>query len=270
MFLFSLAALACVASCTRSDAPRKTDEPAPRVAAIVPLPEESPLGEKPIVEMEVPGYFASKVALPLRAQAKRPVIVATHGAWDSPHYYCDFWKKTVGDRAFVVCPRGKMASPKDTPVDQAAFFYGDHHQLGSEVTAALDSMRASWADRIDFERPLYTGFSQGAIQGAVMLPNHPAKFGYAILVEGGFGGYNEWGPGAAKQFVANGGRRIALLCGHDSCAQRAENVKRWIDAAGGEARVVHVEGVGHTHGGGMEPAVVQAFAWVTEGDQRWR
>ena len=47
-------------------------------------------------------------------------------------------------------------------------------------------------------------------------------------------------------------------------------MKRWVEAAGGEARVTYVEGGGHSHGGAMEPAVATAFEWVAERDPRWR
>src|SRR5262249_12603747 len=43
------------------------------------------------------------------------VVVATHGASDNPESSCSFWQKIVGDRAFVLCTRGKR-------IENGAFF----------------------------------------------------------------------------------------------------------------------------------------------------
>src|SRR5688500_7019775 len=61
----------------------------------------------PYVELDIPGHVPAVVSLPLGSTRRRPVIVATHGAGDRAEYHCELWRAIVGDRGFVVCPRGR-------------------------------------------------------------------------------------------------------------------------------------------------------------------
>jgi predicted esterase len=259
-----LVALA-LAACSRSDSVEARGD-----AALIqrdPTPEAPPRIEAKTVELQMPGYAPAMAKAP-GSGAKKPVVVATHGAWDRPDYHCSLWQRYVGDRAFVVCPRGKIAN-KGVPADQELFFYGDHLQLGAEVKAALAALQKQYPDQVDLEAPLYTGFSQGAIQGAWMLPRHPGKFAYAVLVEGGHGGYNEWGPGVAAEYAKNGGKRVVLACGREACQTKARRAAEYLEKAGIQTRIVYVEGAGHSYGGGMEEAVRTAFEWAVEDDERF-
>src|SRR5262245_7792643 len=86
--------------------------------AIDARPEQAPSGE--VTTLEVPGFLDAVLWVPGGdVTVAKPVVLATHGAYDNPESYCPFWRKIVEDRAFVVCTRGKR-------IQDGAFFYPDH------------------------------------------------------------------------------------------------------------------------------------------------
>jgi predicted esterase len=198
-----------------------------------------------------------------------PVVVAAHGAWDRAEWHCAMWQGIVKDRAFVLCPRGRPTDMRVSPEDRY-WYYPDHLALGREITAALAALHARYGDRVDVERPLYVGFSQGAIDGALLLPNHAARFARAILVEGGNGEFDEWGTGPARTLARRGGERVIIACGRAHCDVKGKQSAALLRRAGMSARVVYVPGVGHSYGGPMESALGDAFEWLVAGDSRWQ
>ncbi|EYF08750.1 hypothetical protein [Chondromyces apiculatus] len=241
--------------------PEDPGVPAPRGA----LPA---LDEEPLIEIDVPGHHPAVVSVPRRATSPRPVIVATHGAGDRAEPHCTIWRNTIQDRGFVLCPRG-TAMGAGEPGPYTGYFYRDHHHLGREIAAALAALEARFPEHLDLEAPVYTGFSQGAIQGVPVLFEGPARFSRAVLIEGGYGGYREWSALAARLFKDRGGERALFACGGPSCVTKATHASKLLEAAGVTARVLDVEGAGHSYGGVMEDQVRRAFAWVVEGDDRW-
>lgn len=237
--------------------PPRTDAPGPE-----------PLDEGPLVELEVPGHRPAIVSIPRGARGPRPVIVAAHGAGDRPEPHCAIWRLTIGDRGFVLCPTG-TAMGSGAPGPATRYFYRSHVALGREISAALDALRARYPEHIDLAAPLYAGFSQGAIQGVPVLHESPAGFARAVLIEGGYGGYHEWSALAARRYRERGGERALFACGVPACVEKARRSAALLTRAGVEARVLDVEGAGHSYGGRMEEEVRRAFGWVVEGDPRW-
>lgn len=228
-------------------------------------PLEAP---SPLVELPVPGHGAMVVSLPLGATTPRPVVVAAHGAGDRPDWQCRAWRDIVGDRAFVACPRGFPMDPR-LPPSLTGYFYTTHLQLGKEVTAALAALAARYPDHLDPSAPVYAGFSQGAIMGALLLPHHPARFARAVLIEGGYGGFQEWNLQMARWFRERDGRSVLLACGRAQCADEAERSAGYMQREGLQARVVHAPGAGHTYGGAVWDEVARAFPWLVSGDERF-
>ena len=222
----------------------------------------------PVIALEVPRHRTAVVSLPVGARGPRPVVVAAHGAGDRPEEQCRFWRGIVGDRAFVLCPRGFATNPH-APPDQTGYFYTTHHMLGEEVTAALRALGERFGGHVDLGSPVFAGFSQGAIMGALVLPSHPARFGRAVLVEGGYGLFQEWNRHVARRLRERGGERVLIACGRAACAREAEVSAGYMESEGLRVRVVHAPGGGHTYGGAVGAEVAAAFAWVVEGDPRF-
>jgi predicted esterase len=222
----------------------------------------------PLVTLEVTGHTPSTVSLPIGATSPRPVIVATHGAGDRAEWHCELWRRIVRDNAFVLCPPGRRMDER-VPHAEAAYYYPDHLVLETEVKAALAALEARFADHVDTANAIYTGFSQGAIMGALVIVLLADRFPRAVLVEGGHGSFHEWSPYAAKKYAAGGGERVLFACGSPYCVRSASRSARYLEQAGVATRVVHAEGAGHSYGDTMEAEIAKSFAWIVEGDARW-
>jgi predicted esterase len=222
----------------------------------------------PFLDLAVARHRPAVVSVPLGATDPRPVLVAAHGAGDRPEWQCQFWRAIVEDRAFVLCPRGFPLN-SHVPPEQTGYFYPTHHALGREVSEALRALAARFPQHADIEAPVYAGFSQGAIMGALLLPQHPARFARAVLIEGGAGQFQEWNRLVAAAWKGRGGQRALLVCGRDPCAAAAEASAGYLRKEGLEARVVLAPGAGHTYGGTVGDEVARAFAWVVEQDARF-
>jgi predicted esterase len=223
----------------------------------------------PLVQLVVPGYAEAVVSVPLGATVPRPLVVATHGAGDRAEYHCELWRRIVGERAFVLCPQGRRTDERVAPAD-AGYYYPDHFALEKEVKAAIASLRERYGAQLDAEQALYTGFSQGAIHGALVIALNPGMFPRAALVEGGNGFFNEWSASAARKYSAGGGKRVLFACGSPACVRTAERCAGYLKKAGVEARVVHAQGAGHSYGPAMEAELRATFEWLVADDPRFR
>jgi predicted esterase len=255
--LATLAACASTAS-KGSDIGRSGDPDAPseveaRRDANEPSPEASPsapAGEKSVaakaeatprgpLELEVP-EFGPAVVVPPNANARpAPILVAAHGAGDSPEWQCEHWGPIVRGRYFVLCPRGAS-------LGGGGYYYANHFALERELLAALDAVERSYGSWVRPDGGVYTGYSQGATMGALMVIEHGAKFPYLVLVEGGTA---EWSASRAKRYAKSGGKSVALVCGGSGCMKRAQASAKILERAGLRARVEHAEGGGHTYVG---------------------
>ena len=102
--------------------------------------------------------------------------------------------------------------------------------------------------------------------GALILPAHARQFPRAVLIEGG---YHEWDLAAARKFKANGGERIAFVCGVRGCQRAARRSVAILERAQVEASLRHATGAGHTYLGRVEQESAAALAWLFEADARW-
>lgn len=219
------------------------------------------------VDLPLPNGHPALVALPLGATGPRPVLVAAHGAGDIPEWYCAVWQRLVAGRGFVVCPRGYPIYPHVRGT--SGYFYDGHPSLGREIGAALSALQQHYGPYVDLERPLFVGYSQGANMGALVLPEHPARFASAALLEGGVGEFQEWNVRNARHFRERGAGRVLMVCGRAKCAEFARTTAHYMRMGGLEVRVDHARGEGHTYRGRVSGAVAESFAWLVEGDDRW-
>ena len=190
-------------------------------------------------ELPVPGFGAAIVVLPSASARPAPILVAAHGAGDSPEWQCEHWGAVSRGRYFVLCPRGKS-------LGGGGYYYANHFELERELLAALEAVKGSYGGFVRPDGGVYTGYSQGATMGALMVIEHGAKFPYLVLVEGGTA---EWSASRAKRYAASGGKSVALVCGGSGCMKRAQNSAKILERAGLRARAEHAEGGGHTYVG---------------------
>jgi predicted esterase len=193
------------------------------------------------------------------------VVVATQGNFDKPEWQCDMWRSVVGDRGFVLCPRGILHPNSPSPADPR-HKYASNVALEREIHAALGALRERFPEYVDPGPALYAGFSQGAIMGVPILARNPALFPRAVLIEGG---YDRWTPDAVKRFADGGGERVLFACGQPLCERAAERSAKALEKGSVTARVVHGVGEGHSYFGKVADEVRRAFAWIVESDARW-
>jgi predicted esterase len=221
-----------------------------------------------LVELELQGREPLVVSLPADAGSPQPVAVVAHGAGGLATTHCRIWRALMGDRGFIVCPRGRPMYPY-APGEGHGYYFDGHPELGLEIGEALERLRAEFGDRVDLKRPLFVGYSQGASMGSMVLPTHPAKFARAVLMEGGFGQHQEWNVAASRRFHALGAERVLLACGRVPCLELARTTASYMRRAGLEAKVVYAEGAGHSYGETMQRTVKTELAWLMQGDSRW-
>jgi predicted esterase len=246
----------------------RAEPPRPAEAAPAPARALAPLESAKYQDLPVPRHRPAVVSVPRGATRPRPVLVVAHGAGDRPEWQCQVWRGMVGDRAFILCPRGFPTNPY-VPPEHSGYFYTTHHALGKEITLALEALRERFGEYVDMNAPAYAGFSQGAIMGALLLPNHPARFARAALVEGGYGLFHEWNIPVAQKWKAHGGERALLACGRVRCVEQALVSASHMRRGGIDVHIIHAEGAGHSYGGRMEQSLRATYDWLVEGDPRW-
>jgi hypothetical protein len=247
--LFTLAACATTppqgSDIGRSSTPVEPEEstvatseapPEPSTETAASEPDDAPLEA---AELEVPEFGRAVVVLPRAAARPAPILVAAHGAGDSPEWQCEHWGGVARGRYFVLCPRG-------LPLGGDGFYYANHFALEKELVAALGAVGKTYGSMVRREGGVYTGYSQGATMGALMIIEHGAEFPHLVLVEGGF---SEWSLGRAKRYAQTGGKSVALVCGGSGCMNRAKTAAQILERAGLRARAELAQGGGHTYVG---------------------
>ena len=200
-------------------------------------PDPEPLAA---AELDVPEFGAAIVVLPSASARPAPILVAAHGAGDSPEWQCEHWGGVARGRYFVLCPRGLSLG------SGGGFYYANHFALEKELIAALAVVRETYGPMVRPDSGVYTGYSQGATMGALMVIEHGAEFPHLVLVEGGF---SEWSLTRAKRYAQTGGKSVVLVCGGTGCMNRAKTAAKILERAGLRARAELAEGGGHTYVG---------------------
>ena len=219
----------------------------------------------PWIDLPIEGHEPAVVSLPLGARGRVPVVVAAQGLGDNPLWWCAWWRERIGDRGFVLCPRGRVWGR--LPSGAMGYAYTSADELEREVLRGLEALAARYPASVDPGPVLFGGFSMGATLGATLVMRHPDRFPRAILVEGG---NTEWNDRPAKAYANHGGQRILFGCGTEGCLRWAKFAKRRLDRAGVQTRIAQGEGGGHSyHDGPVSVALAEAFSWVLEGDARW-
>ncbi len=238
----------------------RVDPPEPLERRPPPLDNPDPFAFLP-----VPEHGDAVVSLPLGTRDRRPIVIATHGNYDTPEWQCSVWRDIIGNDAFVLCPRGVARGDSPSRSD-IRYQYVSNRHLEKEIDAAIISLRTNYPAYVGDGPMVFTGFSQGAIMGASIMARHPNRFPRAVLIEGG---NRTWYAANAKKFADGGGARIVFACGQWVCHQRSTTAKRNLIKQGVEARVTFRKGQGHTYGGGVAQDVAAQFDWLVQDDPRW-
>lgn len=215
-----------------------------------------PVGAQPI-PLAVSGYGDASVVVPAGSE-RRPVVIALHGNFDRPEWMCAAWSTFVGDRAFVLCPRGIQRSdaPDRYELPIAA-------RLVREITAAREALVARYPGRVDEGPDVYVGFSQGAHRIARMAEGDPERYPMIQLVEGGAMLWRE-----STRYARSSGR-AALVCAVRWCERRATALAERLERGHASARHERIPAAHHELDV-MAPAIQRTFDWLVSDDPRFR
>jgi predicted esterase len=239
---------------------------APQAHAASP-PTLPPLqADGPLAELPVAGFGDAIVSIPLGATAPRPVVVAIHGHRHRPDWQCELARELVGDRAFVVCPRGVLAPRHRGDGDVERYTFRTVDDTSHEIDAALAALAASYPSYVDARHPAIYGHSLGAIFGATLVRRDPSRWSRAIFSEGG---YENWSSRASHAFAASGSARVLFGCGTDDCRASATQAARLLEHGGVGAHVAYASGGGHHSWGPIIDAMGTEVDWLLDGDARF-
>lgn len=235
------------------------------------LPPKTPLiAFPPNYSLQIPNHGSALVLVPIHAIGPKPLVIAAHGAGGRPELQCERWRPILQERAFVLCIRGYALGLSDSNNPPQNFFYPTHHALARELENALSALGRVFGENVDMRDPVFIGFSQGAVMGAMILPEHSAHIARALLNEGGSGEYAEWSIPVARRFFERGGRRVLLACGRPSCDAYAQKTAGHLKKAGLLTLVHHAKGAGHDESAILNKGLANAFEWLIEDDPRFQ
>lgn len=227
--------------------------------------EQSPVPAEPqLARLPVPGFSDAVVSIPGDTSEPRPLFIMAHGAGGGPEFHCEMWRRILDNKSFVLCPRGDAIDHRD---ENQGYYYKNHIALEKEFVAAVAAMQDQFGDRLDLERAIYAGYSQGATMGSLMIPAHGERFSRLLLIEGGF---SEWNLKSGRTFKAAGGERVLFACGTRHCYEKAKRSAAHLESAGVATRVEHAAGAGHTFLGEVRERVLAALGWLFDDDERFR
>jgi hypothetical protein len=218
--------------------------------------------------LDVPGYLPAVIVVPPQSSKPAPLLLVTHGAGDRPEPDCARYEELTKKTAFVVCLRGRAMNAL-VPLEERRYYYDGHIELGKEVVSAIHSVGAAYGDRVDVTGITFAGYSQGAAMGILYLERGGARDTHVrrvLLVEGGSG---EFSAAIAETLKEDGVDRVAMVCGQESCHERADRSVRWMKKAGLAVSSTFAPGAGHTSGGAVHPLVDEAWSWLVDGDVRF-
>lgn len=213
---------------------------------------------EPLVRLDVAGHDPSWVSVPRCASGPKPVVVAAHGHGGVAYMTCEDGRKMFGDRAFVLCVRGRQ-------VPGGGETFADVPAFKREIDAAMAALEKRHAGHVDVARPLLMASSLGANLGRIAAVHDPDRFGRAIFVEGGNRG---WTDATARAFRAGGERRILFACGTEACRRGAVDAERTLREAGVDVLVVYAPGAGHGFRE-IRDHVISELDWLLEGEPRF-
>ncbi len=224
-FTLLLSVLVACSSC-KHDKPNAGDPYAHR-------PKLSPLKAASwLVELDVAGFGKAALAVPLGANAPRPIVIALHGSADRPEWACAALRSIAGPAPFVLCPRGVART--DFNASDARYTFGSTDDTARELRVALAELKRRFGVYVAAGPVIFSGFELGADHVAWIATQEPSFFSRLLLIEPTPA---SWPSSQAALFGRAGGQRVLFAFGpahRDELGQRAVLTSR----GGAEARAV--------------------------------
>ena len=111
----------------------------------------------------------------------RPVVVVLHGNYDRPEWECETWHKVVGQRAWVLCPRG---SPNPwASKEEDRWTYTTFEKLRAEIDAGISALAAQYPGMVNVTRMVLAGFSLGAMLAPALFMQFRGRFQSRFLFD---------------------------------------------------------------------------------------
>jgi hypothetical protein len=185
-----------------------------------------------LIELDVPGFGKAALAVPLGANAPRPIVIALHGSSDRPEWACAALRSIAGPAPFVLCPRGVARA--DFSASDARYTFGSVDDTARELRAALAALKQRFGAYVAAGPVVFAGFELGADQVAWIAVQEPSFFSRLLLIEASPA---SWPSSRAALFGRTGGQRVLFAFG---TVHRAEFELRAVltNRGGAEARAV--------------------------------
>jgi len=212
------------------------------------------------VELELKNFAPAVVAVPLGATTPRPIAVIIHGARDRAEWQCGSFRGVLGGNAFVVCPRGMLAS-----AEGSLYGLGSFDENAAELRAALAALKARFGAHVGGGPVVLVGYAEGAAMAADLARQEPSFFARVALVKGDPSTLSSTG---VKVFAERGGKRMLFFCASPECLDAGAERARWLTGRGVAAKAVQAA-VGPYFDPAFADALSQEIPWLVEGDARW-
>ncbi len=177
-----------------------------------------------LIDLEVPGFGAAKLAVPIGATEPRSIVIALHGAADRPEWACGAWRGIAGPRPFVLCPRGVARA--DFAAPDTRFTFGAAADVSLELRAGLAALKNKFGDHVAPGSVVFAGFELGADRVADIAQQEPTFFSRLVMVAPSV---EAWPTPEAALFGRRGGERVLFAAGQatrDAVEQKAVLTRR--------------------------------------------
>ena len=161
-----------------------------------------------LIDLEVAGFGKAALAVPLGANAPRPIVIALHGSADRPEWACAALRSIAGPAPFVLCPRGVARA--DFSASDARYTFGSVDDTARELRAALAALKQRFGVYVAAGPVVFAGFELGADQVAWIAVQEPSFFSRLLLIEPSPA---SWPSSRAALFGRTGGQRVLFAFG---------------------------------------------------------
>lgn len=209
------------------------------------------------MDLDVPGFGKSALAVPLGAKSPRSIVIALHGSADRPEWACAALRSVAGPDPFVLCPRG-VARP-DASADDPRFTFGSSDDTARELRAALAELKRRFGVYVAPGPVVFSGFEIGADHVAFIAAQEPSFFSRLLLVDPS---PSSWSSSQAALFGRSGGQRVLFASGAD---HRDEFTLRAVltTRGGAESRSVFLGGGPVTLEGATRRILRENWRWLS-------
>jgi len=210
------------------------------------------------VALDVKGFGAASVAVPLGATSARPIVVVLHGQNDNAEWQCGSFRGVLGARPFVLCPAGQAASGGQQG-------WGSVEDTAAELRAALAALKARYGAHVAKGSIALVCYGEGATFAAELSRQEPSFFSRVALVNGDPTAFS---PTASKIFAERGGKRVLFFCTNQPCDDRGVERAVLLQRGGVQSKSV-LRDVGPYLDQRFTDALKGELPWLLEGDARF-